>query len=119
MRNHDPYSDSPFCDVATDSHCRTQFGLLGESQSPLINAILGVTYNGGLTATDALSCHQFGTCQIDFDFASASLWQGPQEGAPRFEIAGTAIPEPESIWLLGAGLAIIGVTRRLRKKLST
>jgi len=109
---------SPFCDVTTDSHCRTQFGLLGEGQSPLINAILGVTYNGGFTATDALSCHQFGTCQIDFDFAPASLWQGPQAGAPRFEIAGTAIQEPESIWLLGAGLAIIGVARTLRKKLS-
>jgi hypothetical protein len=109
---------SPFCDILIDTHCRSQAGFLGLGHTVLIDAIAGVTYNGGFSATDAVSCHQLGTCQIDFDFAPASLWQGPGDphiDGPRFEIAGTAIAEPASIWLLGAGLVIMGVTRRLRK----
>jgi hypothetical protein len=109
---------SPLCDVGTDPHCRTQLGLLGMGDTAVINAVPGATYNGGFVATDSLSCHQSGTCEIDFNFPPASLWQGPSDphtGGPRFEIAGKAIPEPESMWLMGAGLAIMGITRRLRK----
>jgi hypothetical protein len=112
---------SPFCDVGTDAHCRTQVGLLGLGETVLIDAVAGVTYNGGFVTSDALNCHQSGTCQIDFDFAPASLWQGPGDphiDGPRFEVAGKAIPEPESIALLGAGLAIMALTARLKKRSS-
>jgi hypothetical protein len=111
---------SPLCDVGTDSHCLSQIGLLGLGETTVIDAAPGVTYNGGYVATDAIACHDTGTCEINFAFAPASLWNGPSDpniNAPRFEIAGTAIAEPESMWLLGAGLAIMGVTRRLRKGL--
>lgn len=112
---------SSFCDVLTDADCLHQVGFLGLGEKVLIDAVAGITYNGGFSATDSLSCHQFGTCQIDFDFPPASLWQGPGDphmDGPRFEIRGKAIPEPESVWLVGAGLAMMGITRRLRKMLS-